>query len=314
MMSPDSEAGRPEPGHLACEDFLALCRVLDVLHDGVVMVDESQQIVFGNAAADRMLGYAPNELPGRPLDDLIPGRVRLEHRAAARRFLEAGGRRMMGDRPFLSVVAKSGEEIPVSIAICTVHVHGERLAVAVIRSALALTRALDSALAQAERDPLTQLGNRLHLSRRLHQAVADPEQGFALLFIDLNDFKPLNDRYGHSFGDRVLQWVAGRLRGAMRNSDVLARFGGDEFAILSPGVSDAGQARILASKVAQAFAGAFELEGVRVDVSAAVGCAIHPLHGRSEAELVHAADHAMYRAKKNRLPYCLADGGVPFQP
>jgi diguanylate cyclase (GGDEF)-like protein len=150
-------------------------------------------------------------------------------------------------------------------------------------------------------DQLTSLPNRRLLSDRLHQAVAKVrrEKGhLALIFIDLDKFKPVNDLHGHAAGDQLLQAVAHRLRTCVRESDTVARVGGDEFVVLLSSISQAHDAMHVAQKVHAALREPFHLPaGKSVQISSSAGIALYPGHGLDETTLWQHADAAMYAAK-----------------
>ena len=149
-------------------------------------------------------------------------------------------------------------------------------------------------------DALTDLPNRTvfdsHLAAELASAKRNQES-FGLLFLDLDGFKEINDRFGHGFGDQVLKQVAERLRAALRQSDLVARIGGDEFVVLLRRVSLLVDAECVAGKIHAALAAPFEIEGRRLACGASIGIALYPQHGEEAVALVAHADRAMYRAK-----------------
>jgi diguanylate cyclase (GGDEF)-like protein/PAS domain S-box-containing protein len=150
----------------------------------------------------------------------------------------------------------------------------------------------------AERDPLTGLLNRAGFEQRVERKVYVGEGAtLALLYVDLDHFKPVNDRHGHLAGDRLLQLFSRRLHEAVRASDVVARLGGDEFAILLSGVRDGATAQAVADKVLAAASAPFDLDGVQVGVSASIGVAFAAHPERGWRELVARADQLLYRAK-----------------
>lgn len=153
----------------------------------------------------------------------------------------------------------------------------------------------------AMHDPLTGLPNRRLFGERLEQALARSERRrdrFALLYIDLERFKAINDRYGHKAGDRVLVEIALRLLGSLRRNDTAARVGGDEFLVLLEGIENREQARVVADKVVRAIEA--PLPGLDPDerVSASVGVVLFPEDGRTADQLLHVADEAMYADKR----------------
>lgn len=158
------------------------------------------------------------------------------------------------------------------------------------------------------RDPLTGLSNRRLGLDRLKEALDHPNTDgskSALVFVDLDDFKKINDRAGHAFGDSVLVAVAEGFRAAVRNTDTLARFGGDEFFLVMPRVSGALDVEMVARRLLERLAARAPQTPPGLEISASLGLALAPDHGTTAEELLRVADAAMYRAK--------ADGGARFR-
>jgi diguanylate cyclase (GGDEF)-like protein len=156
----------------------------------------------------------------------------------------------------------------------------------------------------AYHDTLTGLPNRSLLQDRLAVAIAHARRQstrLAVLFLDLDDFKAVNDSFGHDFGDRLLVEVAGRLRASVRAGDSVARFGGDEFVVLLDEVSEAQDAARVATKVLEALRAPYRLDGRLVRVVASVGMSVFPDDGASCGELLRQADAAMYRNKQDEV-------------
>ncbi len=152
----------------------------------------------------------------------------------------------------------------------------------------------------ARHDGLTSLLNRNAFMEALGAEVALAQRQtsrFAVLFIDLDGFKPINDTHGHATGDQVLVWVAQTLRHIARSSDFVARLGGDEFAVLQRGIDTPDQASTLAERIALALAGPLVLQGRTLRLGASVGLAVFPEHGSAPDTLLAYADQAMYLAK-----------------
>jgi diguanylate cyclase (GGDEF)-like protein len=153
----------------------------------------------------------------------------------------------------------------------------------------------------AHHDDLTQLSNRLLFQQRLHQALAAARaggRGFALLYMDLDGFKRVNDTSGHEIGDRLLVGVAERLRATLRETDTVARMGGDEFAIIQPFGSDPSSAAALAERLLETIGKPFELDGTTALIGVSIGIAYYPQHGDTPDILIRHADIALYRAKQ----------------
>ncbi len=158
----------------------------------------------------------------------------------------------------------------------------------------------DHARELAEHDALTGLPNRRSLELRLASALADAQANnalMALLFMDLDAFKPINDRLGHAIGDRLLCLVADRLKASVRAKDIVARLGGDEFVVVLAPIRTVADAQRIADKLLQAIRVPFNVEGHELHVSLTIGIALHPQDGNDAATLMRQADAAMYRAK-----------------
>ncbi len=153
----------------------------------------------------------------------------------------------------------------------------------------------------ARHDALTKLPNRVLFQERLEQALAQAERGkgFALLCLDLDKFKAVNDTFGHPVGDGLLRAVANRLQDLVRGGDTVVRFGGDEFAILQAGVTEPAEAAALARRIVQTIGEPYEVDGNRVVVGTSVGIAVAPQDGSHATPLLRKADLALYRAKQD---------------
>jgi len=198
--------------------------------------------------------------------------------------------RMLSDRPQL--ILQAGISISLMLALLTWLFLDDR--------ARAL-QAADQAMQLALYDALTGLPNRKLLDERLGQSMANARrhQGqVALLFIDLDRFKPVNDNFGHAYGDLLLKEVAARLQSCMRESDTASRLGGDEFVALLAEVDGEPAARLVAEKILVRLNDPYDIAGHVFDISASIGVALYPHHGGDSKSLVRSADLAMYEAKK----------------
>jgi diguanylate cyclase (GGDEF)-like protein/PAS domain S-box-containing protein len=154
----------------------------------------------------------------------------------------------------------------------------------------------------AQYDVLTHLPNRALLNDRLQQAIVAAQRNksrLALMFIDLDKFKPVNDTYGHGVGDLLLKDVATRIQNCLRESDTAARIGGDEFVVLLPAIESQKDASRVGEKILHALKQPFFLAGHTLEISGSIGVAVYPEHGKVDKLLVKSADIAMYHAKKN---------------
>jgi diguanylate cyclase (GGDEF)-like protein len=151
-------------------------------------------------------------------------------------------------------------------------------------------------------DPLSGLPNRLLFGESLDQELAglqEAGEGLSLMFLDLDRFKEVNDAHGHQAGDELIKQVARRLLTVLRGADTLSRFGGDEFAIMQPGITHDGEAEALARRILSALSTPFNLEGTAVDIGVSIGIALAPRHARDRETLMRLADTALYDAKSS---------------
>lgn len=286
--------------------LLAVADLLDILPDAVVMVDANGLIAYVNPAVHTLLGYAPGELLNQPLATLVPPAAREHHDVHVAHFRREGVPTMMGTRPVLHAMHRSGRMVPVSISLCNFQFDGgERVSVAVVHNVAALQTHLDRATAQAETDARTGLGNRVRLSRRM-QALLDSARPFALLHFDLARFKQLDDDHGPAAGDEALRIVGRRLCAQARDGDLVARLGGGEFVILFDGLDDAEQLHERALSVAQSLTRPLRGGDAASGLDVNIGGAISPRHGASAPGLLAAADRSMSLARQAGQPYRLA--------
>jgi len=160
----------------------------------------------------------------------------------------------------------------------------------------------------ATHDPLTGLPNRYLMNDRLEQILTRSKRSkliFSIFYIDLNDFKKVNDSYGHEVGDLLLQQVAKRLKDCVRLTDTVARLGGDEFLIIFAGLTRSEDVTHVADKVHACFLKSFLLGDHQVKVKASIGISLFPDHGEDQENLIKAADYAMYLARKRARRYMI---------
>ena len=172
----------------------------------------------------------------------------------------------------------------------------------------------------AQHDGLTGLPNRALFDDRLNHAISvakREKREFALLYFDLDRFKPVNDTYGHAAGDRLLQMIAMRIRYLLRESDTVARLGGDEFAVLLPIIAGRQDAVEVAQRIVGALTSPYTLDGIEgsIEIGVSIGIAVYPVDGMAVEELVNAADAAMFSAKREGNTYAFAgevtEGNAP---
>jgi len=200
--------------------------------------------------------------------------------------------------------------LAVLVVVATVAIMGIALIVSVLdrqmhlrtrHLAISLARANEELVQAALHDPLTRLPNRVLLQDRIEQAIEKAkrkQESFAVMFLDLDGFKSVNDAYGHQAGDALLADVASRVRGLLRSQDTLSRLGGDEFVLVAPS-SDPDDAAVVAQRILDAVALPIQAQGIDVQVTASIGIAMYPSDGTTERDLMAHADAAMYHTKDN---------------
>lgn len=293
------------PSRHAC---LAIGDLLDILPDAVIMVDAGSRITYANPALSTLLGYSAAELLAQPLSLLVPPEQRERHATLVARFRREGASTMMGSRPVLHAVHRSGRLVPVSISLCNLCLDerdSERVSVAVIHDVSAMHTHLDRATAQAETDTLTGLGNRLRLSRRMHALLAGARP-FSLLSLDVESIGPPDERRGDALGDDALRIVGRRLQTVVRESDLVARVGRTEFMLLLDTLDDAALLRERALAVHASLARPLRIGASTGSLGVHIGGAISPRHGAAEQALLAAADQALGRARHTGEGYLLA--------
>ncbi len=284
-------------------DIQRLAGVFDILYDGIVIIDEESRIAFANTACHRIFGHDSSALIGQPLDILIPPEHRSQHHHHVDTYKKHPHPQLMADRSVLFGINSLGEEVPITISI-TSFSNANNYYIAVIRDGALISRQFEREKIRAETDVLTQLGNRRHLSRMFKELSKRPDQQFAVLFVDLDKFKPINDEFGHEVGDKALQIISKRLNAVLRNYDIIVRIGGDEFAILLRNVHDQNSIKPIIRKIIHSISRPIHALQLTFSTGASIGCALYPEDGNTEKELLKKADTAMYHAKSHRTGFC----------
>ena len=286
-----------------------LAKFMQASAEGIVFHRDGV-ITDANPPACALIGYSLEEMRGRgPLDFIAPDHVA---RVAA---VMASGQ----ETGYESVVLdRHGQRIPVEFIVRTMMRNGERLRMTIVRDIRDRHAAQARIHHLAHHDALTGLPNRASFMEHLEQQIAlAPEGGtrLALLFIDLDHFKRINDSLGHLTGDTLLRTVAARITASLRATDVVSRFGGDEFVVLLSGLAAGVQHRSDAEEVAQKLLAGIgapvNAEGRPLSVTPSVGIALYPDDGATPEQLVKHADSAMYLAKaRGRANYQFFDHGM----
>ena len=275
--------------------------VLDNAAEAVITIDQHGMIRDFNRAAERIFGYRAAEAVGQNIRIIVPHRFKGKHEEHLRRYAATGESQVLNTRREVTALRRDGSEFPVDLSMSEAQVNGDRLITAILLD-ISERRALEERIHRmAHYDDLTGLPNRALYFDQLERALAlahRQQHKVGVLFIDLNDFKPVNDEFGHATGDDLLRLVAGRLAACMRESDMVARLGGDEFTVILPAIQGLADAEEAAQRVAAAFRETFIVGGRPITVGFSVGVALYPEDGLTASEITHRADVRMYRAKE----------------
>ncbi|MHB8255590.1 MAG: bifunctional diguanylate cyclase/phosphodiesterase, partial [Acidiferrobacter sp.] len=268
--------------------------------DAVIATDVEGRIQYVNATAERVTGWSHAETQGRLLNEIFPC---LDEYSGA--LLDPVGRCLDGSAvgpEDALLFRRDGKSLPVERTAAPIRGrYSEVTGVVLVFRDVTEKRVLTERLAyQATHDPLTELPNRALYNTRLERAIAEAKECgacVALLFLDLDGFKGVNDSLGHSIGDRVLVHIAERLKRSVRATDTLARLGGDEFAIVLPGLKGRHEALPVVHKIMATFREAILTLPEEIFLSASIGIAIYPVDNEDAHGLSRSADAAMYEAK-----------------
>jgi diguanylate cyclase (GGDEF)-like protein/PAS domain S-box-containing protein len=278
---------------------------LNSIGDAVLSTDLSGKVTYLNLVAERMTGWSCAEAAGRPLAEvfnIIDGETREAAQNPVDLAVQQGKTVTLPSSCIL--IRRDGFESPIADSAAPIHDRGGQItgAVIVFRD-VSVERAMSLQLSHmAQYDVLTDLPNRTLLNDRLTQAIASARRhgtGLAVLFVDLDRFKHINDSFGHPMGDALLQSVAHRLLACVRTSDTVSRLGGDEFVILLSELDHVEDAAMAANKVLSALAAPHRVAQHDLDVTVSIGVSTFPFDGQDAETLIKNADTAMYHAKEN---------------
>lgn len=277
-------------------------QILTAAEEGILGLDIEGKTVFTNPAAEKILGWSREELIGKNHHGLVghfccSGKAR-SGGCPARQCLFGGDVVHQMEAQFMR---KDGFIFPAEIS-CAPMREGSRIigAVLTFRDITERKKNEERLREMAYFDTLTGLPNRSLLQDRFDHLVAQAKREDkipTIMFIDLDDFKTINDRHGHAAGDAYLKEIAMRARDSIRETDTVARLGGDEF-VWAGLVNDQAEASLVARKILDSLSSPILTGGKVLQVSASIGIAFHRQHGRNFEELLKAADYAMYRAKE----------------
>ena len=288
--------------------------LLEAAPDAMVVVNEEGEIVILNLQAEKQFGYRRDELLGQKVTNIIPIGFAERLIADSTRTAAEALAQQIGAGIELTAVRKDGTAFPIELMLSPLEGDDGILVTAAIRdisvrkAAEAAARTMTLQMAHsAEHDFLTGLPNRLLLNDRVDQAIALARRHaykVAILFLDVDGFKHINDSLGHPTGDLLLQSIAKRLLGCVRSSDTVSRQGGDEFVVLLSEVEQEEDTAILARRMLKQVTRQHTIDHQELHITASIGVSIYPDDGKNAETLIKNADTAMYQAKeKGRQGY-----------
>ncbi|WP_051938075.1 diguanylate cyclase domain-containing protein [Ghiorsea bivora] len=282
--------------HELQENQTRLKAVIHNVKEGIITMDADGYIENINPAMEQIFGYAQQELKGENLSKLIPSigfsmPDATQHKEAIN---PQGCQELTG-------IYKSGTQFPIELNLSEMRLNGKTHFVGIVRDISERKEAEERMLQLALYDQLTQLPNRTLFYERLSFSIKQSKRSkepLALLFIDLDGFKAVNDNFGHLAGDQLLVEVSKRLLHNTRDSDVVARLGGDEFVIILNHLKDLHYIEHITHKLIQVLGKPMQFQGHTFHVGASIGISVYPKHAHDINTLIQQADSAMYQAKK----------------
>ena len=269
--------------------------------DALVQMDFDGHITGWNRQAEKIFGWQAEEILDRKIEQtIIPERYRAAHLAAMKRYLESGETTVMDSLVEIHALHREGHEFPVELSVSVIDSPELQEFNAYIRDISERKQAEDMIWKQANFDSLTGLPNRNLFLQKLGDEIRNCDrsrQSLALLYLDLDRFKDVNDTLGHAMGDLLLIEIARRLKSALREVDTVARLGGDEFTVILGNISDQLAVQPICQSLLDELAQPFQLENEKLFLTASIGVSFYPQDASEVGELQRFADQAMYAAK-----------------
>lgn len=296
------------------EEWLAT--TLNSIGDAVIATDVQERVIFMNPVAEALTGWPIKEASGKKIQEvfqIVHEDTRVPKENPVRRVIQEGRVINTDDRTIL--LCRDGRGVPISDSAAPIQgKNGPMIGVVLVFHDISERKRMEEQIYfQAYHDVLTGLPNRAYFSERLQEALREAQgkqKGLAVLFIDLDRFKLINDTLGHRMGDLAVQAVAERLLSCIKEGETLARLGGDEFVLLVPQLENEEEAAQLAERIRKSFATPFILGGKEYFLAVSIGISLYPRDGEDWETLVKKADIAMYRAKQFSNTYQFFDPQV----
>ncbi|WP_394219448.1 EAL domain-containing protein [Halobacillus trueperi] len=272
--------------------------ILESANDAVVTSDEKGIVLAWNKSAEQTFGYMAEEMIGEPLTKMMPAHYRNAHQQGIERYNQTRNARVIGKTVELEGLHKEGSTFPMELSLSTVEDDGRTYFTGIIRDITERIENEERIRELVYKDDLTHLPNRRALYEHLAGYIQDVHEKIAVMFLDFDRFKQVNDVYGHRMGDLLLNEGALRVKSHLTEGDLLARQSGDEFIIVLPDTS-VGGAKSIAESIIEEIAAPFKIEDRDLYISGSIGISLYPEDGTTPDLLIKRADTSMYQAKQD---------------
>lgn len=271
---------------------------LETLVDAVIRIEPCGKILAVNSATLDMFGFEEAELVGQNIKLLMPEKYASKHGRYLANFLNKGTKKVMGSGKPIEAKKKSGKLFPVRVSVSELNINGQQQFIGLVEDITEKVEYENQLKIQALHDTLTGCANRLLLEQSICYQIENARRTgstFTIAYLDLNEFKPINDTYGHKAGDQVLIETCNKVRENIRATDLLARVGGDEFVIVfNQEINQCAMTHMLAELIKQPI----HFNDVEITITASIGYASFPNDGASMDGLMDIADKRMYQNKR----------------
>lgn len=275
--------------------------IAETASDAIVSVNTQGEIVFWNPAAEKIFGYSIREAVGKSISMIIPERFQETEKDVLNRVLSQGKENMEGKVMELVGLGKDGREFPIELSLASQRRKEELFFTVILRDITERKKTEEQIKHMAYHDTLTGLPNRRLFNDRLNMELSRAQrnrQKLVVLLLDLDNFKKINDAFGHELGDKLLQNIGDRLEKSLRKTDTIARMGGDEFVLVLPEINSKKDMNKTAQKVLEIVREPVFIGQHRFLITTSIGISVYPEDGEEANLLIRNADIALYRAKE----------------
>ena len=285
--------------------ILEIASFLEFLGEPILVINEASEIVFVNSACANLFGYQKDQMLKFRIEDLTITSESLNHSELAEDYIRSNlPAKDMTERPLIPCINSEGKKFDTRISIANARIDNASYGVAILQDYTSIQKVISALESDSYVDVLTSLYNRRYLQKiiKTNSRVLSLWNSIGVLYLDLNQFKPVNDRLGHNAGDEILRTVANRLKSSVRFDDIIFRVGGDEFIVLLNLTEVADKLKFLeniSNKICELISEPILVESRSIDISVSIGAGIYPDHKDDLSELIHYTDKAMYLSKNS---------------